>query len=187
MIRLQMKNCSMILTEKQQKYQHYHPVKLINTNILWAKKYCHFDQSRTIKRAKYGYYPLGKASEKQTKKFAEQGKQQVKALEVLKSEENKEEEIKPVEGLFPKVMRTNEIKNEIDEIKKWWGKISQKCLVYKASKYKYDFQEYDKIRFFGDNIYTGKITIDEADIDQSSLLESDPKIVEDKNTKKKYL
>ena len=119
MIRLQMKNCNVILTEKQQKYQHYHPVKLINTNILWAKKYWHFDQSRIIKQAKFAYYPLGKDSENRTEKIAEQGKQQIKALEVFKSEENKEEEIKPVEGLFSKVMRTNEIKNEIDEIKKW--------------------------------------------------------------------
>ena len=36
-----MKNCNMILTEKHQKYQDYHPEKLINTNMLQAKKYCH--------------------------------------------------------------------------------------------------------------------------------------------------
>ena len=29
----------MILPEKQQKYQHYHQVKLINMNILQLKKY----------------------------------------------------------------------------------------------------------------------------------------------------
>ena len=38
MIRLEMKNREdMILTEKQQQYHHYHPVKLIY--ILQAKKY----------------------------------------------------------------------------------------------------------------------------------------------------
>ena len=52
-------------------------------------------------------------------------KKQVKALEVLKSEENKEE-IKSVEGVFPKGMRTNEIKNQTDEIKKWEEKVRQK-------------------------------------------------------------
>ena len=31
----------MILTEKQQKYQLYHQVKLINVNILHLKKHCH--------------------------------------------------------------------------------------------------------------------------------------------------
>ena len=34
------KNCNMISTEKQRKYQHYHPEKLINMNILQVKKYC---------------------------------------------------------------------------------------------------------------------------------------------------
>ena len=41
MIGLEMKNCNMILTEKQQKYQHDHPEKLINTYILQTKKSCH--------------------------------------------------------------------------------------------------------------------------------------------------
>ena len=39
MIRLEIKNYNKILTEKQQKYQHYHQVKLINMNILQMKKY----------------------------------------------------------------------------------------------------------------------------------------------------
>ena len=41
MIKLRMKNDNTILTEKQQKYQHYHQAKLINMNILQVKKYCH--------------------------------------------------------------------------------------------------------------------------------------------------
>ena len=41
MIRLRMKNCNTILTEKQQKDQHYHQVKLINMNFLQVKKYYH--------------------------------------------------------------------------------------------------------------------------------------------------
>ena len=36
-------------------------------------------------------------------------------IQVLKPEENKED-TKPVEGLFPKGMRNNEIKNKISEI-----------------------------------------------------------------------
>ena len=39
MVRLEMKNCNMILTEKQQKYRHYHQVILINMNILQVKNY----------------------------------------------------------------------------------------------------------------------------------------------------
>ena len=36
-------------------------------------------------------------------------------------------------------MRTNEISNELDEIKKWESKFRPKDLAYKANKYKYDF------------------------------------------------
>ena len=39
MIRLEMKKYNNILTEKQQKYQHYRQIKLINMNILRMKKY----------------------------------------------------------------------------------------------------------------------------------------------------
>ena len=38
MIRLEIKNYNIILTEKQQK-QHYHQVRLINTKIFQVKKY----------------------------------------------------------------------------------------------------------------------------------------------------
>ena len=70
------------------------------------------DQNRKIEQVKFTYSPLGKTFEKQTKTIEEQGQKQVKALEVLKPEENKEEnqvEIKSVEGHFQKEMRTNEI------------------------------------------------------------------------------
>ena len=39
MIKLDMKNCNMILTEKQKKYQHNPLEKFINMNILQVKKY----------------------------------------------------------------------------------------------------------------------------------------------------
>ena len=39
MIRLQIKNYNMILTEKQQKYRRYHQVALTGMNILQVKKY----------------------------------------------------------------------------------------------------------------------------------------------------
>ena len=37
-------------------------------------------------------------------------------------------------------MRTNEIKNQIDEIRKWDQKIQRKDLKYRTNKYLYDFQ-----------------------------------------------
>ena len=107
----------------------------MNTNILQVKQN---NQSRIIEQAKFTYSLLGKAFEKQTKTIEEQekqtqtikeqGKKQVQALEVLKPEENKAE-IKSVEGLFPKGMRTNEIENEIDETKKVGRKDQSKNLV----------------------------------------------------------
>ena len=57
MIKLEMKTYNMILTEKQQKYQHYHPEKLININFLLVKKW-------VIEQAMFTYSPLGKAFEK---------------------------------------------------------------------------------------------------------------------------
>ena len=39
MIKLEMKNYNMILTDKQQKYQQYHLEKLITINILQVQKY----------------------------------------------------------------------------------------------------------------------------------------------------
>ena len=38
MIRVEIKNCNMILAEEQQKYQNYHQVKLIDMNIQQVKK-----------------------------------------------------------------------------------------------------------------------------------------------------
>ena len=74
---------------------------------------------------------------KQTKTTEEQGKRQVQALKSLA-----EEELELIEGLFSKHLRKDEIKSEIDEIKKWEGKIKRKDLKYETGKYKYDFQKY---------------------------------------------
>ena len=37
-----------------------------------------------------------------------------------------------MDGLFPKDIRTNEIKNEINDIKKWESKINRKYLKYET-------------------------------------------------------
>ena len=82
--------------------------------------------------------------------------------------------------------------DEIDEIKKWEEKIKRKNLVCKANKYKYDFQQYETIRTFGDSIYNGKTSRDEAEMDQTNLLDnlkdfndrSRPKTAESKNRKR---
>ena len=69
-------------------------------------------------------------------------------------------------------MKTSEVQDEIVEIKKWEEKIKQKDLKYKTNKYVYEFQQFESIRYFGNSIYTGTINIDEAERDQSNLLEN---------------
>ena len=78
-----------------------------------------------IEQAKFAYSPLGKSFEKQKKNIQlNTEKKQVQALEVLDSEKN--QKLKPIEGLFPKEMRNDEAKNDIDKIKKWKNKIKRK-------------------------------------------------------------
>ena len=79
------------------------------------------DQSRIIEQAQFTYSPLGKVLEKQLKTIEDLGIKQVEALLALKQEEN--QELESIEGLFSNNMRTNEMKNEIDEIKKEQEKI----------------------------------------------------------------
>ena len=69
-------------------------------------------------------------------------------------------------------MVNNETNNGIDDIKKWEEHIKRKYLIYRANKYKYDFQQYEAMRSFDESIYIWKITIGEAEMDQSNLLKN---------------
>ena len=55
-----------------------------------------------------------------------------------------EKELESIEALFPKNMRTDEIKKEINEIKKWADKVKRKDLKHRAAKYKNDFQHFKR-------------------------------------------
>ena len=70
MIKWKMKNYNTILTEKQQKYQHY--------EFLTGEEILPFDESRIIEQTKFTYSSLGKAFEKQIKTIKEQGKNKLK-------------------------------------------------------------------------------------------------------------
>ena len=64
MITLEMKNCNMILTEKQLKYQCYHLENLIKMKILQvlpSNQILPSNQRQIIEPAKLAYSPLGKA------------------------------------------------------------------------------------------------------------------------------
>ena len=92
-------------------------------------------------------------------------------------------------------MGTNEIKNKIDEIRRWEEKIKQKDLKYKTNKHFCDLHTLETIKSFGDILYTGNINIDEAEMDQTNLLEyllkfdnkSKPKSKERNDKKSRYL
>ena len=63
------------------------------------------------------------------------------------------------------------MKLKIKQIKsKKLKKNKRKHLIYKANKYKYDFQKYEVITSFGEIVYTDKINIGEAEIDKINLL-----------------
>ena len=79
--------------------------------------------------ATFTYSAFGKALQKRRKTIKDQGKKQ--GFKSLKTEENKGY-IKSIEGVVLKDIRTNEIKNEIDEINKLEEEIKQKDLKYET-------------------------------------------------------
>ena len=88
-------------------------------------------------------------------------KKQADALKYL----TEEEELESIEALFPKNMRTDEIKKEINEIKKWADKAKRKDLKHKTAKYKNDFQKFETTSSFSESIYSDKISIHKADME----------------------
>ena len=90
MIRLEVKNCNMILTEAVK-------ISALSSGKIDKYKYCTgaeilpFNQKQIIEEAKFTYYPLGKAFKRQIKTIKDQGENQVNALKDLK--DNKEKQI----------------------------------------------------------------------------------------------
>ena len=88
--------------------------KIEKYEYLTAEKILPSDQSRIIEEAKFTYSPLGKALQKQRKTIEEQRKKQTKiktswSFRSFKTRK-KNEELKSVEGHFPKDMSTKKIK-----------------------------------------------------------------------------
>ena len=82
-----MKNCNKKLTEKQQKILALSSGKNDKHEYLTGEEILPSDQKRVIEQAKFAYFPLGKAFEKQIKTTEDQGIKQVEALKALKPEE----------------------------------------------------------------------------------------------------
>ena len=60
-------------------------------------------------------------------------------------------------------------KKELDKIKEIEKAVDREKLVYRASHYTYSSKHFRTIRMFSRDIYEGKITLKEADEDQSNL------------------
>ena len=66
----------------------------------------------------------------------------------------------------------DEAEKELSKIKEIENSIEREKLFYKTNKYRYDFRKFQTIRNFGKDIYDDEITLEEADEDQSDLLNS---------------
>ena len=147
-------------------------------------------QQQIIEQAKFTYSHLGKAFEKQTKTIKDLGKKQVNVLKVSKPEE----QTKSIEEIFPEGYDSVETKNELIKIKDYEKKVNRDNIVYYSSKELFDLKIFKTIRSFRNDIYSSKITINEADQEQSDLVEyilnfnkTRPKNKDDKKTKKNIL
>ena len=104
---------------------------------------------------------MGKAFEKQIKTIEDQREKQVKAWNTFKSDNEK----LSIEDVIPKSpLHNDEAKREFDQINEIEKTIDREELVYRASKYKYNFRNFRTIRTFGRDIYEGKITLDQENL-----------------------
>ena len=145
-------------SDKIHKYEY-----LTGENILPSSN------QQIIEQARFTYSPLGKAFEKQIETIKDQGKKQVDALNTLKSDNNKKIEIKNEDIIPESAFTSDEAKEELNKILKIEKNVDREKLVYDAGKHKDDFRKFNTIRTFGEDIYNGRITLEEADEDQSDL------------------
>ena len=125
------------------------------------------NQRQIIEQAKFTYFPLGKAFEKQTKTNEYQGKKHVDASTALKTSNKKLPSIKnfiSIENLNPEII--NEIKR-IEEIEKY---VDRDKMVYKSTNKTYDFRSFKTIRTFGNEIRNNVISMITANNEQANLL-----------------
>ena len=94
MIRLGMKNCNIILIEKQPKSSALSSGQIHKYEYLAGKDILPSNQQQIIEEARFTYSALGKAFEKQTKIIEDQGQKQIDALKDLKSKEQTKPSVK---------------------------------------------------------------------------------------------
>ena len=123
-----------------------------------------------MEQAKFTYSPylhiLCKAFEKQIKTIEEQGKKQVEALEVIKSNTQK----LTIKDVIPENTLTGEARNELNKIKEIEKMVDRANLVYTKNKHTYSFKNFQTINTICRDIYNRTITLKGTDTDLSDLL-----------------
>ena len=132
MIRLEMKNYIMILTEKQQKNPALSSGKTDNINILQVKKYCLLIKDKQHNQLSF-HILLQKT-------FFMKNKQKNR-LVLIRS--NKDDQLKQIEGIFLKNLMNDLICHKLKEIVNLQNVIETDKLHYKSKRRKiYSFNEY---------------------------------------------
>ena len=135
-------------------------------------------QQHIIQQAKFTYYPLGKAFEKQTKTIKDQGEKQIKSIQCKMP-------IKSIKKFTydiydsPIVLKVKEIYNKLteeifDKINDLDKKIVTNKLVfkYKGSTADEDFSKFDNGLDLINKIIDGEISLSEAKDEQAKLKSS---------------
>ena len=157
MIRLEINNCHVILTEKHKKYQLYHLEKLLNMK----KYYCVPNKEKLQNKLSYLFF----FRRRKTKTIENQGEKQVKAIEVNKKQlyinqpGNYELLISKEREIFKNIY--NKRLNKIDELSKTndYGDLK---FIISSSGTETDFSELKDPVALLDNIEKREISIEEA-------------------------
>ena len=151
--------------------------KIGKYEYLKGEEILRYNQKQIIDQAKFTYYPLGKAFEKQIKTIEDQWKKQVKALEDLKlKEQTKAIEGKTDDKLSIQKEKYDRLLSErVDEIRKRSGEINYNKLIYRFTtpgivpinfiKFKGPFNTFKEIR-------DSDKTLQEIEEDQKKLKSS---------------
>ena len=151
--------------------------KIGKYEYLKGEEILRYNQKQIINQAKFTYYPLGKAFEKQIKTIEDQWKKQVKALEDLKlKEQTKAIEGKSDDKLSIQKEKYDRLLSErVDEIRKRSGEINYNKLIYRFTtpgivpinfiKFKGPFNTFKEIR-------DSDKTLQEIEEDQKKLKSS---------------
>ena len=127
MIRLEMKNYNMILSEAA-KISSLTSGKIHKYQYLSGEDISPSNQQLIIEQARFTYSSLGKAFEKQIKTIEDQGQKQVEAL--------KSNDQLTIEDVIPKnALNNDEAKKELHKIKEIEKNVDRKKLIYETKDY----------------------------------------------------